>query len=59
MDKGHQAEFKAFIKSVEEGHGPLIPLCDAVNVTLASFAAVQSVYDGKVVEIDGVACDRD
>lgn len=59
LDKGHLAEFKAFVKSLKEVREPLIPLCDAVNVTLASFAAVQSVRDGKMVDIDDMACEHD
>jgi predicted dehydrogenase/threonine dehydrogenase-like Zn-dependent dehydrogenase len=54
MDKGHQAEFAAFVKSVEEGASALIALNEAVNVTLASFAVVESAREGRVVAVESV-----
>jgi predicted dehydrogenase len=41
LDKGHQAQFQAFIDRVAEGGERLIPLAQLVNVTEASFEAVE------------------
>ena len=51
MDKGHQAQFDAFVQRLTKGGEPLIPLERLVNVTLASFAAVTSARDRRVVGI--------
>jgi len=52
QDKGHEAEFRAFIGRAAEGGAPLIPLADLVNVTRASFAAVRSGTDGVVMTVE-------
>lgn len=49
QNKGHQAELDAFINIVERGGLPLIPIAEMVNTTLASFAAVDSAREGRVV----------
>ena len=41
MDKGHQAQFNAFVERVEKGGEALIPFEEISNATLASFAAVE------------------
>ncbi len=51
QDKGHSAEFAAFVERVADGGGPLIPLDDLVNVTLASFAAMTAAAEGRTVNI--------
>jgi predicted dehydrogenase/NADPH:quinone reductase-like Zn-dependent oxidoreductase len=51
QDKGHAAEFSAFLERVRTGGEPLIPLDQLVNVTLASFAAVTSAREGRTVGI--------
>lgn len=52
QDKGHQAQFEAFVDSIENGSGPLIPFGEIVNVTLASFAAVTSARERRVVDLE-------
>ncbi len=49
QDKGHQAEFAAFVERVAAGGEPLIPLIQLVNVTLASFAAMTSAAQGRTI----------
>ena len=49
QDKGHAAEFAAFVARVAEGGQPLIPLEELANVTLASFAAVTAAADGRTI----------
>jgi predicted dehydrogenase len=52
LDKGHTAEFAAFVDRVVEGGYPLIPLEQLVNVTLASFAAVTSASERRMIHLE-------
>ncbi len=49
QDKGHTAQFAAFVDRVRDGGAPLIPLDELVNVTLASFAAMTAAAEGRTV----------
>ncbi len=49
LDKGHQAEFNAFVERVAGGGAPLIGLDQLVNATLASFAAMTSAAEQRTV----------
>lgn len=51
QDKGHRAEIAAFVERAASGGPPLIPFAQLVNVTRASFAAVESARSGKVITI--------
>jgi predicted dehydrogenase/NADPH:quinone reductase-like Zn-dependent oxidoreductase len=51
QDKGHAAEFSAFIESLKSGGGPLIPLEQLVNASLASFAAVRSALERRTIDL--------
>ena len=51
QDKGHRAEIAAFVESVSSGGPALIPFDQLVNVTQASFAAVESARTGKAIAI--------
>ncbi|MCX8109367.1 MAG: Gfo/Idh/MocA family oxidoreductase, partial [Verrucomicrobiae bacterium] len=51
QDKGHTACFEAFLRRVAEGGPALVPISELVNVTLASFAAVVSARERRVVEV--------
>ena len=51
QDKGHAAEFAAFIDLVAEGGEPLIPLHELVNVSLASFAAMTSARERRYIDL--------
>ncbi|NLX94900.1 MAG: Gfo/Idh/MocA family oxidoreductase [Rhodopirellula sp.] len=52
LDKGHQAQFAAFVERVAAGGPPLIPLEQLVGATLASFAAVASAAEGRTIRLD-------
>lgn len=52
QDKGHGAEFAAFVRRVSAGGQPLIPLAELVNVTMASFAAVTAAREGRLVRLE-------
>jgi len=51
QDKGHNNQFKAFIKRISEGGQPLISFEEIENVTLTSFAAVKSAEGAGLVKI--------
>ena len=51
QDKGHAAEFTAFVDTAEKGGHGLIALEDMVNATLVSFAAVTSAEEHRIVNL--------
>ncbi|MDD2577578.1 MAG: Gfo/Idh/MocA family oxidoreductase, partial [Bacteroidales bacterium] len=50
IDKGHKAQFKLLVDSISKGE-PIIPFDEIVNTTKASFAAIQSMKEGRWIEI--------
>ena len=51
IDKGHAAQFKLLVERVKSGGAALVPFDEAVNTTLASFAAIESLLTKKWVDI--------
>ncbi len=51
QDKGHSAEFAAFVERVGASGPPLIPFAELANVTRASFAAMESARTGRTVHL--------
>lgn len=51
LDKGHKEQFRLLVESVKTGKA-IIPFDEIVNTTKASFAAVQSLKEGKWIDID-------
>jgi hypothetical protein len=51
QDKGHGEEVRRFLEAVEKGAASSIPYEDLRNVTLATFAAVESAASGQAVKI--------
>lgn len=51
LDKGHKAQFGQILEKIKEGSVELIPYDELINVTKASFAAIQSLKEGKWIEI--------
>jgi predicted dehydrogenase len=51
QDKGHTAEIARFIECVEHGSEAMIPFGEIVNVTMASFAAVDAAKTGECVQL--------
>jgi predicted dehydrogenase len=51
QDKGHRAEIAAFVNTIAAGSPPLIPFDQIVNVTRASFAAMEAARTGKVITV--------
>lgn len=52
QDKGHKAEFRYFVERIRDDGDPLIPFAEIENVTLASFAAMESARTGKTIKIE-------
>lgn len=50
LDKGHKNQFHGLVKAVQQGGAPLIPMDELVNTTKASFAAIESLKQGKWIE---------
>jgi len=53
QDKGHGEQFGAFVDRVIHGGEPLIAMDELVNATLATFAAVTSANEGRMVHLKG------
>jgi predicted dehydrogenase/threonine dehydrogenase-like Zn-dependent dehydrogenase len=51
MDKGHYPQFKLLTERAQSGGEALIPFDEIVNVTKASFAAIESLKSGEWVVI--------
>ena len=52
QDKGHGVQFGAFVDRIIEGGEPLISMNELVNVTLASFAAMTSANEGRMIHLN-------
>ena len=51
QDKGHTNQFNLLVERIQQGGGPLIPFDEIINTTKASFAAIQSLKEGKWIEV--------
>ena len=51
QDKGHFNQFKKLIEQHKKGEEPIIPFDSIVNTTKASFAAINSLKEGKWISI--------
>jgi predicted dehydrogenase/NADPH:quinone reductase-like Zn-dependent oxidoreductase len=51
INKGHREQFHDFIKRIQTGGEPLIPFNEIVNVTKASFAAIQSLKEKRWINL--------
>ncbi|PKV48789.1 putative dehydrogenase [Aquimarina sp. MAR_2010_214] len=52
QDKGHYNQFKELIEQQQKGGNPIIPFDEIVNTTKASFAAIESLKQGKWIEVN-------
>jgi len=55
QDKGHRAEWEAFVQSVRQRNEPAIQIEDLVCSTLATFLIEKSVATGKRLELNAAA----
>jgi len=51
QDKGHKKQFNLLTQRWKQGGPPLIPFDEIVNTTCATFAAIESLKQGKWVEV--------
>ncbi len=51
LDKGHNEQFKLLTESLKNGAGALIPFDQIINTTQASFAAIESLKQGKWINV--------
>ena len=51
MDKGHKNQFHELIQRTQNGGEPLIPINEIINVTKASFAAIESMKTRKWINV--------
>jgi predicted dehydrogenase/threonine dehydrogenase-like Zn-dependent dehydrogenase len=52
QDKGHRAEFQAFVDAIRTGRGSPIPFESLANTTKAALAAVEAIEHRGVIEMD-------
>lgn len=52
QDKGHHNQFNELIEQQQKGGEPIIPFEEIVNTTKASFAAIESLKQGKWIEVN-------
>ena len=52
LDKGHKAQFGQIVENIKQGSVELIPYEELINVTKASFAAIESLKDGSWVNVE-------
>lgn len=50
LDKGHKEQFRLLVQSIKTGQ-PIIPFDEIINTTQASFAAIQSLKEGRWIAI--------
>ncbi len=51
QNKGHLNQFQELLSQQENGGNPIIPFDEIVNTTMASFAAIESLKEGKWILI--------
>jgi predicted dehydrogenase/threonine dehydrogenase-like Zn-dependent dehydrogenase len=54
QDKGHGAEWEAFVKCLTHGDPPPIPYPQLISVSMASFAAVESLRTKRTVPVESL-----
>jgi predicted dehydrogenase len=51
QDKGHFNQFNLLVERIQQGGDPLIPFDEILNTTRASFAAIESLKQGKWINV--------
>ena len=52
LDKGHKEQFRQIVQKINHGSVELIPYEELINVTKASFAAIQSLKEGSWITVE-------
>lgn len=58
QDKGHKAQFELLVNSLKKGGKAIVPFEETYNTTLASFAAVESLKQGRWIGVDEVKVSK-
>jgi predicted dehydrogenase/threonine dehydrogenase-like Zn-dependent dehydrogenase len=58
QDKGHKAQFELLVNSLKKGGKAIVPFEDTYNTTKASFAAIESLKQGRWVGVNEVGSKR-
>ena len=56
LDKGHKRELQLTVEAIRDGNVAPIPFAEMVEVTEASFAALESIASGHPVQLTGIHC---
>jgi predicted dehydrogenase len=51
LNKGHDAQFESYVNFIKNGGKPIIEFRELVNVTKASFLAIESLKEGKWISV--------
>ena len=54
QDKGHKAQFEMLVNSIKKGGKAIVPFEETYNTTLASFAAIESLKQGRWVAVSNM-----
>jgi predicted dehydrogenase len=54
QDKGHKAQFEAYLTFLKKGGAPPIPFEQILNTTLATFAAVKAFESGEKITLNNI-----
>ncbi len=52
QDKGHYNQFNELIEQQQKGGAPIIPFNEIINTTRASFAAIESLKQGRWIDVN-------
>ncbi|TBW30126.1 bi-domain-containing oxidoreductase [Gramella sp. KN1008] len=52
QDKGHKAQFEQLVNSLKKGGKAIVPFEETYNTTLASFAAIESLKQGRWISVE-------
>lgn len=55
QDKGHKKQFELLVNSLKSGGKAIVPFDETYNTTKASFAAIESLKQGKWIRIDSLS----
>lgn len=58
QDKGHKKQFELLVDSLKKGGKAIVPFEETYNTTMASFAAIESLKQGKWIRLDSLSTEK-
>ncbi|TRO64267.1 bi-domain-containing oxidoreductase [Christiangramia sabulilitoris] len=58
QDKGHKVQFGQLVNSLKKGGKSIVPFEETYNTTLASFAAIESLKQGRWIGVDEIKVSK-